>query len=114
MIPTLFQFYHCCDVGAWSTYVLCIIPYHILSYGDFLLSMASFWVTMLAMAELPESLHTLILVVGFVGLPIGTEWNKSQIWLNVSPMIVGGAIVAVSWVNRWNAEQFLVEHEQWF
>lgn len=91
-------FYHACDMHPWSIYTLCIMPYHVLSYCDFLLSIISFWVTLLAMAELPPVVVSVLHMVGVVAFAMGVEWAQHSMFLYIAPITIAVSLVGIMWV----------------
>ena len=86
-------------MSQWSTYILCIMPYNVLSFCDFFCSVLSIWVTLIAMATLKPPLAQLAHTFGMVTLAMGVEWDRHNFLVNAMPAIVGLIIVAVSWVS---------------
>ncbi|MPC32788.1 Transmembrane protein 8A [Portunus trituberculatus] len=54
-------FYHACDQEA---YVFCLMRLSVMQFCDFYSAIFSFWVTLIAMADLPHSLYSLLHVAG--------------------------------------------------
>ena len=93
------QFYHACDVGPWSVYMYCLAPYHVLSYSDFFCSIMSFWMTLMAVAELRRPLVSVAHMACAIALAMGVEWNAFGLVTYVVPFSIGTAVIVVSWVS---------------
>ena len=95
---THLQFYHACDTSDWLQY--CMMKYEILSFSDFLGSILSFWVTLLAMAEISPRLRAIGHMVGFLGIAIGVEYRRHGVWAFAAPAGLGLIIMLASWVRN--------------
>lgn len=93
------QFYHACDMDEWSTYRLCIMPYHVLQYTDFFCSIMSFWVTLMAMAELPFKVKALAHMLAVYAFSMGLTWKQFGILPYAIPISTGALIVVLAWVS---------------
>lgn len=96
------QLYHACDVNSWSVYHTCVLPYHVLSYGDFFSSILSFVVTLTAMAELPPTATSLIQMINTFFLILAIEWQQHSLVTFLVPSLFCLVIVIVARVSsRW-------------
>jgi Protein of unknown function (DUF3522) len=93
------QFYHWCDMTTWSTYALCIAPYGSLQFCDFLCSLLSFWVTLMAVAKIPHWIRHVLFVFGMFCLILPVHINHTGVIANIVPIVVGVLIVVGSWVS---------------
>jgi uncharacterized membrane protein len=94
------QFYHACDQDPFSVYKLCILPYHPLQYADFLLSILSFWVTLLVVSSIQQPWRSLLEMLGAVVLAVIVEWQTHNVVVNLVPICAGVGIVVLSWVSQ--------------
>ena len=76
-----------------------MIKDEILSFSDFLGSILSFWMTLLAMAEISPGLRSIGHIVGFLGIAIGVEYRRNGVWAFAAPAGLGLIIMIVSWVR---------------
>lgn len=91
-------FYHACDTSDWLQY--CMMQYDVLQFSDFFGSILSFWVTLLAMAEISPRLRAVCHMVGVLGIAIGVEYRKHGIWAFVAPAGLGLIIMVASWIRQ--------------
>ena len=82
----------------WSKYHVCVAPYRSLQFSDFLCSILSFWVTLLAVAKMNRSLRYTVFIVGLLALLLPVHINARSIATDIVPIIVGVLIVLISWV----------------
>ena len=61
--PPLPQLYHACDQ---ETYNWCLMKLSALQFCDFYSAILAFWVTLIAMAEVPHTLYSLLHMAGAV------------------------------------------------
>ncbi|XP_074640819.1 post-GPI attachment to proteins factor 6-like isoform X2 [Tubulanus polymorphus] len=92
------SFYHACDQD--YGYYLCIMPYDILSFCDFLGSISSFWVTILCMAKLQPVLRSSFHTFGILLIAMGVYWDRHGIWIFLVPVITAVLIMITSWGVR--------------
>lgn len=95
----IFQFYHACDMGPWSVYTLCIMPYHVLQYCDFLCSILSIWFTLIAVSEIRQPLYSLSHMVAVIALAMAVEWNLHGLLPYILPMVLGILIIVINFVS---------------
>lgn len=91
------QFYHACDAEVYS---YCLIRINVLQFCDFYLAILSVWITLIAMAKLPNSLQSFIHMAGAVGVALGVEYDRTGLWVFVLPTGIGLVILLTSWVSR--------------
>jgi len=94
----MFQFYHACDTND-TTHHYRTMKYDVLSFCDFLGSIMSFWVTILAMARLSRPVRSFFHMSGALCLALGVEYDRHGLWVFVIPAATGVAIMAISWVS---------------
>ncbi|CAG2218559.1 Transmembrane protein 8B,Post-GPI attachment to proteins factor 6 [Mytilus edulis] len=90
-------FYHACDVNNVK-YTWCMMDYGVLSFCDFYGSIMSFWVTLLAMSQLNDTVRSIFHMLGALCLAMGVEYNKHGLWVFVAPALTGVVIMSISWV----------------
>lgn len=78
---------------------MCIMPFRVLSFCDFLGAMVSFWVTIVTMARLPLHWTSFSYVVAILALAIGVEWDKHSLLTFLVPSVVAMLIMVVAWVS---------------
>lgn len=91
------QFYHACDAEVYS---YCLIRINVLQFCDFYLAILSVWITLIAMAKLPNSFQSFIHMAGAVGVAFGVEYDRTGLWVFVLPTGIGLVILLTSWVSR--------------
>lgn len=91
------QFYHACDAEVYS---YCLIRINVLQFCDFYLAILSVWITLIAMAKLPNSFQSFIHMAGAVGVALGVEYDRTGLWVFVLPTGIGLVILLTSWVSR--------------
>jgi len=84
----------------WSKYYVCVAPYRSLQFCDFLCSILSFWVTLLAVAKMNRSLRYTVFITGLFALLMPVHMDARSIATNIVPIIVGVIIVLISWVSE--------------
>ena len=87
-------------MNSWSLYGYCIAKYGTLQFADFMLSLLSFWFTLIAMSRI-QSAHILTLsTFGVVVVAILMHYNSTGVWRNVIPIASGAILVIVTWVCK--------------
>jgi len=97
----VFQLYHWCDMSMWSKYRLCVTKYSSLQFSDFLCSILSFWVTLLAVAKMNRQLRFLMFFTGLVAVILPVHTHRTGFLASIIPLVVGICIVLISWVNDY-------------
>ena len=85
-------------MSMWSKYRKCVAPYRSLQFSDFLCSILSFWVTLLAVAKMNRSLRFTLFITGLLALIMPVHINHTGFVTNIVPIIFGVFIVLISWV----------------
>ena len=57
------------------------------------------WATVLAMADLPSKLSSILYNTGIICFAIGTHYNRFSLWLYAAPVGVGFLILVSHWVS---------------
>ncbi|XP_071863584.1 post-GPI attachment to proteins factor 6 [Bombus fervidus] len=78
--------YHACDQHV-MTY--CVAKYEVLQYSDFFSSILAFWVTLVAMAEIPIRFVSLCHMFGVLIIAFGVESNKTSLTSILVPFGMG-------------------------
>ncbi|XP_060587840.1 post-GPI attachment to proteins factor 6-like [Ruditapes philippinarum] len=87
--------YHACDASDLVYY--CLLDYDLLSFADFLGSIYSFWVTMLAMAVIPTKVRTFAQALGALGVAVGVEYKRHGIFAFALPAGIAAIVMFGSW-----------------
>ena len=86
-------------MGGISRYHWCLMPFSVLSYCDFLCSVVSFWVTLIAIADVGPTLYSWLHMVGLLLMAMGMKWNQQSYITKSVPLAVGCAVVLFGWVS---------------
>ena len=86
-------------MGPWSVYRICIMPYSVLQHLDFFCSIMSFWVTLVAVAELEGSLYSVSHMLGAILLAMAVDWKMHGLIPYLVPISIGVIIIVVSFVS---------------
>ncbi|XP_048255948.1 post-GPI attachment to proteins factor 6-like [Haliotis rufescens] len=92
-------FYHACDSS--KIYILCIMKYDTLSYADFMGSIMSFWMTLMAMSRLHPQLRSLLHMLGVLCISVMMDFDRHGLWESVLPIGGGILILLISWARVW-------------
>ncbi|GAB6028880.1 hypothetical protein CHUAL_004680 [Chamberlinius hualienensis] len=93
-------FYHACDE---ETYSFCMMRLGVLQFCDFYLAILSIWVTIIAMADLPQKIYSVLHMAGAVGVALGVEYDRTGLWVFIVPSVTGLVILTTSWI--WHCKQ---------
>ncbi|CAL1526938.1 unnamed protein product [Lymnaea stagnalis] len=88
-------FYHACDTS--DVYQLCIMPYNALSFADFFASLLSFWVTLMAMARIPQGMRSFFHMLSALFISLGEVYDRHGLIEQLLPIVGGVFIVLMSW-----------------
>ncbi|PSN52826.1 hypothetical protein C0J52_09684 [Blattella germanica] len=97
-------FYHACDAGE-DIYSFCLMRLNVLQFCDFYSAILSLWVTLIAMSDVRSTLKSIAHMAGAVGIALGTEYNRTSLWVLVVPALVGIAIMTQSWIWRCKSQR---------
>lgn len=97
-------FYHACDAGE-EVYSYCLMRLNVLQFCDFYSAILSLWVTLIAMSDIRSGLKSIAHMSGAVGIALGTEYNRTSLWVLVVPALIGVAIMTQSWAWRCKAQR---------
>jgi Na+/H+ antiporter NhaC len=80
-----------------------MMNYDVLSFSDFLGSICSFWVTMLAMADIPPRLRSFAQTLGPLGVAVGVEYKRHGVWVFAIPAGFAAIVMFASWVRHFHS-----------
>ncbi|XP_015126938.1 post-GPI attachment to proteins factor 6 [Diachasma alloeum] len=81
--------YHACD-QKFMTY--CIAKYQVLQFSDFFSSILAFWVTLIAMAQLPVQFISVCHMCGVLIISFGVEADRTSLTSILVPLTIGAMI----------------------
>lgn len=81
--------YHACD-QKYMTY--CIANYQVLQFSDFFSSILAFWVTLIAMAQLPVQFISVCHMFGVLIISFGVEADRTSLTSILVPLTIGAMI----------------------
>ncbi|CAL4067786.1 unnamed protein product [Meganyctiphanes norvegica] len=93
-------FYHACDQDAYS---FCLMPLNTMQFCDFYSAIMSFWVTLIAMADLHHSVYSVLHMAGALVIALGVEYDRTGLWVFAIPASSAFIIMTVSWV--WHCKK---------
>ncbi|XP_057664306.1 post-GPI attachment to proteins factor 6 [Diorhabda carinulata] len=93
-------FYHACDAGE-NLLNFCLVRLSALQFGDFFCAILAIWVTLLAIADLPQLFTSMCHMVGAIILAFCTTINKTSLWVFALPVFTGLIIIAISWFMKY-------------
>ncbi|XP_074935042.1 transmembrane protein 8B [Phalacrocorax aristotelis] len=91
-------FYHACDQP--GIVVFCIMEYDVLQFCDFLGSLMSVWVTVIAMARLQPVVKQVLYLLGAMLLSMALQMDRHGLWNLLGPSLFALGIMAVAWTAR--------------
>ncbi|XP_046871899.1 transmembrane protein 8B [Hypomesus transpacificus] len=91
-------FYHACDQP--GIVVFCIMEYDVLQFCDFLGSLMSVWVTVIAMARLKSIIKQVLYLLGAMSLSMALQLDRHGLWNLLGPSLFALGIMAVAWTVR--------------
>ncbi|XP_023674072.2 transmembrane protein 8B isoform X1 [Paramormyrops kingsleyae] len=91
-------FYHACDQP--GIVVFCIMEYDVLQFCDFLGSLMSVWVTVIAMARLKPIFKQVLYLLGAMLLSMALQLDRHGLWNLLGPSLFALGIMAVAWTVR--------------
>ncbi|XP_055488086.1 transmembrane protein 8B [Leucoraja erinacea] len=91
-------FYHACDQP--GIVVFCIMDYDVLQFCDFLGSLMSVWVTVIAMARLQPVLKQILYLLGAMLLSMALQLDRHGLWNLLGPSLFALGVMAIAWTVR--------------
>ncbi|XP_055972987.1 transmembrane protein 8B [Sorex fumeus] len=91
-------FYHACDQP--GIVVFCIMDYDVLQFCDFLGSLMSVWVTVIAMARLQPVVKQVLYLLGAMLLSMALQLDRHGLWNLLGPSLFALGILATAWTIR--------------
>ncbi|NXP03200.1 TMM8B protein, partial [Thinocorus orbignyianus] len=91
-------FYHARDHP--GIVVFCIMEYDVLQFCDFLGSLMSFWVTVIAMARLQPVVKQVLYLLGAMLLSMALQMGHHGLWNLLGPSHFTLGIMAIAWMAR--------------
>ncbi|XP_009866399.1 PREDICTED: transmembrane protein 8B [Apaloderma vittatum] len=91
-------FYHACDQP--GIVVFCIMEYDVLQFCDFLGSLMSVWVTVIAMARLQPVVKQVLYLLGAMLLSMALQMDRHGLWNLLGPSLFALGIMAIAWTAR--------------
>uniref|UniRef100_A0A8C0IUA9 Transmembrane protein 8B n=1 Tax=Chelonoidis abingdonii TaxID=106734 RepID=A0A8C0IUA9_CHEAB len=88
---------HACDQPGIA--VFCIMEYDVLQFCDFLGSLMSVWVTVIAMARLQPLAKQVLYLLGAMLLSMALQLDRHGLWNLLGPSLFAVGIMAVAWVS---------------
>lgn len=68
------------------------------------MTLLQMWVTVLAVADLPQRWAAVMQNTGVFMFSIGAHYNRFSVWLFAAPIVIGMAILMGHWVSDSNLE----------
>ncbi|XP_062903810.1 transmembrane protein 8B isoform X1 [Mobula hypostoma] len=91
-------FYHACDQP--GIVVFCIMEYDVLQFCDFLGSLMSVWVTVIAMARLQQIIKQVLYLLGAMLLSMALQLDRHGLWNLLGPSLFALGVMAIAWTVR--------------
>uniref|UniRef100_A0A8C5SNS4 Transmembrane protein 8B n=1 Tax=Laticauda laticaudata TaxID=8630 RepID=A0A8C5SNS4_LATLA len=91
-------FYHACDQP--GIVVFCIMDYDVLQFCDFLGSLMSVWVTVIAMACLQPVIKQVLYLLGAMLLSMALQLDRHGLWNLLGPSLFAVGVMATAWTVR--------------
>ena len=92
----VFQLYHACDQ---DVYTVCVVKYSVLEFCDTFTGVMSYWVTVVTISSLPDTLRSLFHMVGTVGVALAVQNNRDSLLTFTLPIVLGLTTLVISWVT---------------
>jgi hypothetical protein len=77
-----------------------VLNLNVLQFGDFYTAILSFLVTLVTLANLPDSLKTFFHVFGCIAIAFTVEVDRTSLWAFAVPAGVGFVILLLGWVSE--------------
>lgn len=94
------SFYHACDAGE-NILSFCIFRLGALQFADFFAALLAIWLTLLAIADLPQLALSLLQMAGSIVIAFCVNLNRYALWIFALPSVLGVGIVGVSWYLKY-------------
>uniref|UniRef100_A0A8C2DSZ8 Transmembrane protein 8B n=2 Tax=Cyprinus carpio TaxID=7962 RepID=A0A8C2DSZ8_CYPCA len=91
-------FYHACVQP--GIVVFCIMAYDVLQFCDFLGSLMSVWVTVIAIARLKSIIKQVLYLLGAMALSMALQLDRHGLWNLLGPSLFALGIMAIAWTVR--------------
>ncbi|XP_060234627.1 transmembrane protein 8B isoform X6 [Meriones unguiculatus] len=101
-------FYHACDQP--GIVVFCIMDYDVLQFCDFLGSLMSVWVTVIAMARLQPVIKQVLYLLGAMLLSMALQLDRHGLWNLLGPSLFALGILATAWFAASGADTVTHQH----
>ncbi|XP_051043632.1 transmembrane protein 8B isoform X2 [Phodopus roborovskii] len=101
-------FYHACDQP--GIVVFCIMDYDVLQFCDFLGSLMSVWVTVIAMARLQPVIKQVLYLLGAMLLSMALQLDRHGLWNLLGPSLFALGILATAWFAASGAGTVTHQH----
>ncbi|XP_063221877.1 post-GPI attachment to proteins factor 6 [Bacillus rossius redtenbacheri] len=106
-------FYHACDSGE-DIYSFCLFRLSTLQFCDFYSAILALWVTLVAMADLSPLWRSLAHMAGAIAIALGTEYDRTSLWVFVVPFGVGLIILLKQWVWRCRQQRSCYPEKKYY
>ncbi|XP_017783090.1 PREDICTED: transmembrane protein 8A isoform X2 [Nicrophorus vespilloides] len=104
--------YHACDAGE-NIISFCIMRLNVLQFCDFYCALLAIWVTLIAIAHLPQPFTSIAHILGAILLGAGTTWDKTSMWVFLLPLIIGIVIIAARWGLKYYRTRTLIPSKRY-
>ncbi|KAH1006200.1 post-GPI attachment to proteins factor 6 isoform X1 [Dendroctonus ponderosae] len=94
------SFYHACDAGE-NILSFCVFRLGALQFADFFSALLAIWLTLLAIADLPQLALSLLQMGGSIIIAFCVNLNRYALWIFALPSVVGVVIIGVSWYLKY-------------
>lgn len=91
--------YHACEAGD-DVNNYCVAKLSVLQFCDFFNALLSIWVTLVAMASFGPKLTSFCQLAGAIIIALGSELNRTALWVFLLPAVTGCLLICVSWGSR--------------
>ncbi|KAL1502276.1 hypothetical protein ABEB36_007442 [Hypothenemus hampei] len=94
------SFYHACDAGE-NILSFCIFRLSALQFADFYSALLAIWLTLLAIADLPQFQLSLLQISGAMIIAFCVTLNRYALWIFALPSAIGIFIIGISWYLKY-------------
>lgn len=103
--------YHACDEEAFS---FCLMRFNVLQFCDFYSAILSFWVTLVAMADLPWKMSSVLHMGGALTIALGVEYERTGLWVFAVPLTIGIVVLKISWIYHCQQKKSCYPLQRWW